>query len=600
MKHKIVKQRLNDWASQFKLLLRRLQRSIGFRLCVAMLILGSQLAIAAVVLRQIRNDVRDSKLRDIWAIFFLEMEKQARDLATELRLSGGGAQPDAKMGVFSYDSKRRLHHLSGFKWPFESLQDFGIQSSAEIKSWNLVYYGSAHFMMTKLKTASSQEALAIKPYNKPLTLSANHSAIDKTKVYVATRQAKLIFSNTLEIDADNFWERRLVQYFIQTPLWQGQVEFDSNLLGGYYGFFTEVPGTNLILFAETDKDVVSVPVRELVQNLAFQMGVSVFVVLILIQGILFLLLRPVRSMVENAKKIAEGNFEIQQSSMGFGELHDLSLTFQNMAQSLIARDRSIFELMNEKVENVRLSGELKVAKEIQKSFLPKKTPPSSSGLMIEATYSPATEVAGDWYNYVYDSKSGNTLLSIIDVSGHGTGASMYTAIAAALFDQFSEKVFQGEANIEDFFAAFDRAIKNFGEGRWSASGQIYFFERAQSELKIINAGHPPPVLCVKNGSAMRIKMPSPLLGLRKVEESFAVKRLAFQGGDFLLGYTDGLSERSNQAGTKLGIRAIEKTLTTLKHASPAQLIAGVKTMSDQFSQGKNADDDICMIAMRAV
>ena len=57
----------------------------------------------------------------------------------------------------------------------------------------------------------------------------------------------------------------MVQKFIGVPINQGQLEFDSKE-GAAFGFFYEVPGTNLIIFVETLKSVALASVRELAIN----------------------------------------------------------------------------------------------------------------------------------------------------------------------------------------------------------------------------------------------------------------------------------------------------------------------------------------------
>ncbi len=74
--------------------------------------------------------------------------------------------------------------------------------------------------------------------------------------------------------------------------------------------------------------------------------------------------------------------------------------------------------------------DLKMAREVQKAFIP-QNPPSIPGLGCETFYKPAHSVSGDYYDFFRVSR-GQWGIAIGDVSGKGMGAALVMANPAGV------------------------------------------------------------------------------------------------------------------------------------------------------------------------
>src|SRR5205807_3376637 len=96
-----------------------------------------------------------------------------------------------------------------------------------------------------------------------------------------------------------------------------------------------------------------------------------------------------------------------------------------LADSFNQMTASIEDLLIQAAEKKRLEEELRIAREIQMSLLP-RGPLLMPGLAVTALCVPAREVGGDYYDFLpLDNHRVGVLIA--DVSGKGTSAALYMA-----------------------------------------------------------------------------------------------------------------------------------------------------------------------------
>ena len=67
----------------------RVRAQVGFRFTITLLFLALQIAIGVPMLLTVYQDIQESKLRDVWAIMFLEMERTSRSITAQVKNSYG-------------------------------------------------------------------------------------------------------------------------------------------------------------------------------------------------------------------------------------------------------------------------------------------------------------------------------------------------------------------------------------------------------------------------------------------------------------------------------------------------------------------------------
>lgn len=210
------------------------------------------------------------------------------------------------------------------------------------------------------------------------------------------------------------------------------------------------------------------------------------------------------------------------------------------------------------IDNSRLYRQQRhVAEVLQQSMLTEL--PTISGIELHARYLPAQDgaaVGGDWYD-AFAQPDGSVMLAVGDVSGHDIEA-------AATMGQLRNLV-RGDAFGRDdepgpLLSQLDRALRGL---RVPASATVVLARlrrvRDGYTLSYSNAGHPPPLLLLPDGTVeVCWTPPEPLLGLVLGGERATHVRTIPAGATLVL-YTDGLVETPGRLIDD-GIALVEQAL----------------------------------------
>ncbi|GGK24260.1 hypothetical protein GCM10011583_65280 [Streptomyces camponoticapitis] len=202
----------------------------------------------------------------------------------------------------------------------------------------------------------------------------------------------------------------------------------------------------------------------------------------------------------------------------------------------------------------RLASARVIAEAAQRAVLP--TPESRiGGLHIAARYEAAEEgayIGGDLFA-VQDTEYGVRVV-VGDVRGKGMGAVETVAVVIGAFREAAEQ----ERSLEGVARRLERALAREGRGR---SG-IDLFEgfttavlaevpHAEGIVRVLNRGHPEPLLLGPDGALTVLAPTDPALPLGMGELGTwpdRAEEIPYRPGATLLLYTDGLSEARNADG----------------------------------------------------
>ncbi len=576
-----------------------LTRLIVAVVAVAVVVAGTLAGVAAFEI------LYANKLRDTWAILYLDLERQANAARTRLAEScvprldqgpTGGATATYKLGATPTSPiEREAGSLpKKLRW-FE----LGLKLSPRPDTWTIVRYGDQSFVafLSGKKLYLWQEDVGGWMTKKGAVggsaISAAHS-----KFYLVTHAGLLIHSNTPEINQSTFAQRPLVAAFVKRNLTNSQIEIPGGQAGPVYGFYLEISGTNLVLFAETSKAKALGVVWELGKRFSLILFGLLVSAVTLVALPATMLLHPIRELSQLAVHIGRGDFSRLPRNKGFGELGPLVESFRTMAQRLTSRDQAIGKLMEDRMAKLRMANELAIAKSLQDTFLRvPNLPADHPELKIMMRYQAADECAGDWYACHFDEASGDVTVAIADVSGHGVGSSMFTAIIAALFDERVETV--GIAPIELMSSVNDR-LRNLALDKIHVTMQIITWRKAENVLVVTNAGHPFPLLESGHGveaSVELVKLRSMPLGV-EAEPKFGVATIKVPASFRLLLYTDGLIEgRPTGGGSIYGSRRLRRMFTEGASRDGEQVLDAIVSSWTSYLSGAPAGDDLCILLL---
>ncbi len=270
-------------------------------------------------------------------------------------------------------------------------------------------------------------------------------------------------------------------------------------------------------------------------------------------------------------------------------------------ESFDARDQEAFEayallattaieklrLLEQEKEKARFERELGIATEIQESFLPKSMP-LRPDLQFAAYYQPAREVGGDFYD-VFELDSDEIYFVIGDVAGKGVPAALLMAQSVSLLRLIvTNGMDPGEAMTRWNRALCEHIVRGFFVT--AALGRIIPSRRL---VEFACAGHCLPIVINKDGQAVegQIRSRAPL-GMM-ANKRYETTTLEFSAGDWVVFYTDGLSESHGPGSELFGVERIVATLQR-KFETSSEILETLGRAEERHRAHLDPHDDLTL------
>ncbi|GHF71917.1 hypothetical protein GCM10010218_61490 [Streptomyces mashuensis] len=251
--------------------------------------------------------------------------------------------------------------------------------------------------------------------------------------------------------------------------------------------------------------------------------------------------------------------------------------------------------------DVRLQSAREVALAVQRAVLP-QPPPVVGPLRVAVRYRSAAreaQIGGDLYG-VQDTPFGVRCL-VGDVRGKGVGAVKVVDVALGVFREAAEE----EPTLDGIAARLERALLREAARRTGPERTEGFVTAvlaevppAGTELRLVNRGHPAPLLLERGGGVRAVEPPEfalPLClgGLGPEAGREVTGTVPFPPGATLLLFTDGLSEAKDRTGAFYDPAA---ALRGREVAGPDDLLDVLLDDVDRHTGGR-IDDDLALVAL---
>jgi sigma-B regulation protein RsbU (phosphoserine phosphatase) len=246
-------------------------------------------------------------------------------------------------------------------------------------------------------------------------------------------------------------------------------------------------------------------------------------------------------------------------------------------------------LYREALDKAKFEQELKVAAAIQQSLLP---PGHRAGPFFStaAASIACRAVGGDFYDYV-DLPSGEFGFILGDVAGKGSPAAL---LAAAVLGMFSaEATYQTSASslvTRLNQGLFRRAI----ESRFLTT--FYGMLAPGGELTYCNAGHNAPLLVSPSG-IRRLETGGVVLGLFD-HASFDQETVIMQPGDYIVVFSDGVTEALNPAGEEFTDERLVEFVNGQRGSPPQDVLDALLAEVRTFCADATQSDDVTAVMVR--
>ncbi len=274
------------------------------------------------------------------------------------------------------------------------------------------------------------------------------------------------------------------------------------------------------------------------------------------------------------------------------KLSDLNL-LEMLSQQISENYKNVM-LSKEAAIKQKMDLELAVTAQIQQSILPKNFK-NNDGIDIYAKNIPAKEVGGDFYDFI-DIGNGKYVSIIADVSGKG--------LPAGLFMTMTRSIIKVHFGITDNPAkSLSMTNKYVYEDSKTGMFVTCFAAVIDTNIKKItfaNAGHGEQYLLSRVDDEYNIKImtePSKPLGfIDKVE--YKNHSIKYNSGDFLMLFTDGVTDTFNDEGNDYGEDRLKTFLTKSTFESSIDLYEKVLEDTIQYKGNGEQFDDITMMILR--
>jgi sigma-B regulation protein RsbU (phosphoserine phosphatase) len=241
-----------------------------------------------------------------------------------------------------------------------------------------------------------------------------------------------------------------------------------------------------------------------------------------------------------------------------------------------------------------LEASLDVAQKRQRVMLP--PPPELPGYEFASTYDPATDISGDFYDYV---ALGGGRVGIVqgDVSGHGVEAAIVMGMAKKALSIFARSA---PGPKETLVCGNDDLCPDLDSETFLTV--VYaVLDSSCARMVLARAGHTLPLLfnSKRKPSHQLLKSGGMMLGMYPGDvfaRSVTEITVDLVVGDMVFLYTDGLTEARSPSGEQYGMDRVLAVLDSRAREKPAKVLEALRESVAKFRAGGEPEDDITMIA----
>lgn len=374
----------------------------------------------------------------------------------------------------------------------------------------------------------------------------------------------------------------------------GFLRFDAFPSGApHWAYFTPIGSAGWSFAALYPESVVMQPVYASLRRLIGFMAVELIVMMLIITAVSYWITTPIGRLASAVRRLGAGDLETRVRGVhSRDEIGDLAGGFNNMVEQL---NHHVRELAAQSAAREAVESELRVARDIQKSLLPRTFPPfpERAEFDLYAVNVPARRVAGDFYDYFFVDEQ-HLVLIMADVSGKGVPAALFMAVTRTIL-----------RNLALTGMPPDRMMRRANEILLEDNDRGMFvtmfcgiYETGAGEMVYANAGHPPPIVIHTDGTLDRLGDSTGALVGVLPEEEWGQAAASIRVGEKLLLFTDGLPEARSPEDKMLLDDGMMRMVADYAAESPDTLCNDLAVRVDAFQHGHRVDDLTLLVLQR--
>lgn len=299
-----------------------------------------------------------------------------------------------------------------------------------------------------------------------------------------------------------------------------------------------------------------------------------------------------------ASRAAFGVVEIAAYLNGAGNLWPLQRNLLINSSAALALLGSLVMMrfrFQSYVAGLHLASQMAHARQVQQDLLP--SPLAARGdFAISGACAPAAELNGDFYD-VFQVCGDATAFVVGDVAGKGVPAAMLAGVIQGAV-RSSRWAGSGRRHVEATRQLNRLLCERAARERYASMFWGYFAPET-NVFRYVNAGHLPPLLfsAAQPGRVDRLDSGGPVLGLLEGARYEQGER-AFEAGDLLVLYSDGILEAANAADEQFGEERVRAVVRENFHLQAEGIRNRILAAVRDFSGDIAALDDQTLLVIR--
>lgn len=236
-----------------------------------------------------------------------------------------------------------------------------------------------------------------------------------------------------------------------------------------------------------------------------------------------------------------------------------------------------------------LERDLRLAREVQESFLPKSLPVVET-YRFAAFNQPALEIGGDFYNFF---KLPANKLGIVlgDVSGKGISASLFMARLTSDLQYYT--LLYPEP--KELLTQINKVLYERAKRGMFVTLVYMLLDTVENRIRVANAGHMFPVYSDEDGARLlgHDSKKGPPLGIIPDVE-YEQEIFDLEENSSITIYTDGVIEAKNGNSELFGIKRLLRVIEAQPN-NPDLICKGITRSVDRFTLSEGRSDDLTLL-----
>lgn len=247
------------------------------------------------------------------------------------------------------------------------------------------------------------------------------------------------------------------------------------------------------------------------------------------------------------------------------------------------------------LEKERTDRELSIATEVQRAMLPGELP-EFPRIKMAAFNQAARQVGGDYYDVIHVDEQ-HVGFAIADVAGKGIVGALMMAVCRVVLRIHAAGQTDPVAVLK---AVHQSVLEDLPEDMFITMS--YFVLNLETlELQLARAGHEPLLICRHaTGKVVEVEPEGMALGLsdeQQFSRQIQVESVFLQTGDFIVLYTDGVTEAMNAEGEEWGKNTLIEAIEADSHEGVDAILENVKQRVLRFTGDMPQSDDFTLMVI---